>query len=287
MNAHEIVVATDASESAKAAVAWAAREAQRSDSVLRVVHAYEWNWPGARFDGGEDLRTMAEAAAERIAADARLAAQAIAPGLPVRCTAEIGAPAAVILRAATSARMVVVGSRGRGGFASLLLGSVGQTVAAHAPCPVVVVRGRTDAADGPVVVGADGSPAGAHAVELAFAEADARGTELVAVRAYSPPVPPWGQDMPPLIYDPAERDATERHALEELLAPWRDKHPQVPVEALVTRHSAARALVGVSHTAQLVVVGNRGFSVFTGTILGSVSSQLLHHTDCPVLIARA
>ncbi|GAA0808243.1 universal stress protein [Spirilliplanes yamanashiensis] len=287
MSANEIVVATDASEPGRAAVRWAARQAQRSDAVLHVVHAYEWNWQGARFDGGEDILALATNAAEKIVADARLAAHEIAPSLPVRRTAEIGAPAQVILRAAESARMVVVGNRGRGGFASLLLGSVGHRVAAHAACPVAVVRGRVDTTLGPVVVGADGSPAGAHAVELAFGEAAARGAELVAVRAWSPPVPAWGDDMQPLIYDPVERDATERQALADLLAPWREKYPQVPVEALVTKHNAARVLVGVSHTAQLLVVGNRGFGVFAGTVLGSVSSQLLHHADCPVLIARA
>jgi nucleotide-binding universal stress UspA family protein len=287
MNANEIVVATDGSESGKAAVAWAAREAQHSDSVLHVVHAYDWNWPGARFDGGRELQAMADAAAELIVTNARLAAHAIAPDLPVRRTAEIGSPERVILDAAAKARMVVVGSRGHGGFASLLLGSVGHRVAAHATCPVVVVRGRTGADDGPVVVGVDGSPAGANAVEQAFIEAAARGAELVAVRAWSPPVPPWGADMPPLVYEPAGREAAERAALEEQLAPWRDKYPQVPVEPLVTKHNAARVLVGVSHTARLVIVGNRGLGVFAGTVLGSVTSQVLHHADCPVLIARA
>lgn len=218
MNAYEIVVATDGSEPAKAAVIWAAREAQRTDSVLHVVHAYDWNWPGARFDGGEEFLSMAETAAEQVVADARLSAHEVTPDLPVRRTAEVGTPEAVILRAAESARMVVVGSRGRGGFASLLLGSVGHRVAAHATCPVVVVRGRTDAADGPVIVGADGSAAGTHAVDLAFAAAAARGAELIAIRAFSPPVPPWGADIAPLVYDPAELEATERQALAELLA---------------------------------------------------------------------
>lgn len=286
MNAYEIVVATDGSEPAKAAVIWAAREAQRTDSVLHVVHAYDWNWPGARFDGGEEFLSMAETAAEQVVADARLSAHEVTPDLPVRRTAEVGTPEAVILRAAESARMVVVGSRGRGGFASLLLGSVGHRVAAHATCPVVVVRGRTDAADGPVIVGADGSAAGTHAVDLAFAAAAARGAELIAIRAFSPPVPPWGADIAPLVYDPAELEATERQALAELLAPWRDKYPHVPVEELVTRHNAARVLVGVSHTAQLVVAGNRGSGVFSRTVLGSVTAQLLHDADCPVLIAR-
>ncbi|GAA0815774.1 universal stress protein [Spirilliplanes yamanashiensis] len=286
MTTNEIVVATDGSEPGTAAVAWAAREAHRTSSVLHVVHAYEWDWPGARFDGAREFQSMADAAAEQVLADALLTAHAVDPGLPVRHTADIGAPVRVILDASARARLLVVGSRGRGGFASLLLGSVGHRIAVHATCPVVVVRGRAADEDGPVVVGADGSQAGADAVELAFAAAASRGAELVAVRAYTPPVPPWGPDMPPLVYDPAEREAEERAALEDQLRPWRGKYPQVPVEALVTKHDAARVLVGVSHTARLVVVGDRGFGVVTGTVLGSVTSQVLHHADCPVLVAR-
>jgi nucleotide-binding universal stress UspA family protein len=56
---------------------------------------------------------------------------------------------------------------------------------------------------------------------------------------------------------------------------------------MVARGNPARILVGASHTAQLIVVGNRGHGSLVGTMLGSVSLQLLHHADCPVLIARA
>jgi nucleotide-binding universal stress UspA family protein len=149
-----------------------------------------------------------------------------------------------------------------------------------------VVRGRTDAADGPIVVGADGSPASVTAVDLAFDQAATLGANLVAIRAYEPPVPPWGRDVPPLVYDRARREAAEHEDLDELLAPWRDKYPQVPVEGLVTRDSPARVLVGVSRTARLVVVGSHGHGAVAGTLLGSVGSQLLHHADCPVLITR-
>ncbi len=89
------------------------------------------------------------------------------------------------------------------------------------------------------------------------------------------------------MYDRQEREDVERRALDDELVPWRDKYPHVPVEALISRHNAARVLVGVSHTAQLVVVGHRGYGTLAGTMLGSVSLQLLHHADCPVLIARS
>ena len=84
----------------------------------------------------------------------------------------------------------------------------------------------------------------------------------------------------------AVNDLSQARSLDELLSPWRDKYPKVPVEALVTRDSPARVLVGVSRTARLVVVGSHGHGAVAGTLLGSVGSQLLHHADCPVLIAR-
>jgi nucleotide-binding universal stress UspA family protein len=286
VTAYEIIVGADGSGPATAAVRWAAREAERHDAMLRVVYAYEWNWQGARFDGGAEFKAAATSQAEQVVAQARWVAHSVAPGIPVRRDAEVGNAVPVLVKASEAARMIVVGNRGRGGFASLLLGSVGQAVATLARCPVVVVRGRTDAADGPVVVGADGSPASVTAVELAFEQAAALGTNLVAIRAYEPPVPPWGPDVQPLVYDRAERESAEHQSLDELLSPWRDKYPLVPVEGIVTRDHPARVLVGVSRTARLIVVGSHGHSAVAGTLLGSVGSQLLHHADCPVLIAR-
>ncbi|GAB7045089.1 universal stress protein [Catenuloplanes indicus] len=181
---------------------------------------------------------------------------------------------------------IVVGHRGSGGFDRLVLGSVGRQVAMHSHRPVVVVRGDTERAGGPVVVGADGSPAGTHAVEEAFAEAAARHAPLVAIRAYPVPVPPWGANVSPLVYDPQRLEAAERAALHEGLAPYRDKYPQVTVEAIVAQDDVAKVLVGVSHTARLVVVGHRGHGTLAGALLGSVALKLLHHAECPVLIAR-
>jgi nucleotide-binding universal stress UspA family protein len=288
MTAQDIVlVGTDGSTNADAAVRWAATEAQRRNATLRVVHAYDESWASVHYLPHQSVTEVARNHAEEIVANAELIARAVAPGLPVHRDAVIGEPATTLLDAATSAAVVVVGNRGRGGFTSLLLGSVGQRVATHAPSPAVVVRGRTEAVDGPVVVGADGSASGSHALQLAFEEAAARGASLIAIRAYMPPVQPWEPDMPTFLYEPAERDATEHATLDGLLASLRDKFPQVPVEALVSRHNAAGVLVGVSHTAQLVVVGSRGFGSVSGTILGSVSLQLLHHADCPVMIARS
>jgi len=287
MNNPEIVVGTDGSAAGAAAVRWAAREATRRRLPLRIVHAFDWNWAGARFGGSSELLELSQGQADIILADAILAARRAAPDVEAHPQAVPGEPAPALLEAARHAALVVVGNRGHGGFASLLLGSVGQRVATHAPCPVVVVRGRHDAASGPVVVGVDASTATQDALGLALQIAADRGTDLVAIHAYdTPPTPPWVYEVPASVYDPHGRNAAETEALETCLSPWRDKYPQVTIEARVADGPAARALVGASHAAQLVVVGSRGHGGFTGTLLGSVGLQLLHHCDCPVLIVR-
>jgi nucleotide-binding universal stress UspA family protein len=286
MEINEIVVGTDGSGWSAAAVRWAAREARRRNAPLRIVLAYEWDWHGGRFGGAPQLREAADHQAETLVSTAVLQAHEAAPDVTVRRAPALGEPVPVLLDAAKGAALLVVGNRGRGGFASLLLGSVGQQVATHAPCPVAVVRGRREVTEGPIVVGADGSPSSDDALGLAFQLAAERGCSVVAVRAHPLPAPPWGTDVPPIVYDSAKRDAAEHDALAEWLAPWREKYPNVKSEALVAHGGAAKVLVDVSHTAQLVVVGSRGHGSIAGTLLSSVGLQLLHHADCPVLVAR-
>jgi nucleotide-binding universal stress UspA family protein len=288
MTAHEtVLVGTDGSASAQAAVRWAAVEADRRDATLHIVHAYDETWVAVPDLPQVGVVETAHNRAEEIVIDARMAAKTTAPSVTVHADATRGDPVITLLEAAATADLVVVGNRGRGGFTSLMLGSTSQRVATHAPCPTVVVRGRTMAIEGPVVVGADGSAGGAHALQMAFEAAAARRTSVVAVRAYQLPSVVLTPALPSVIVTPDECETAERESLATLLVPWRDKFPTVRVETLVSCGDAARVLVGASHTAQLIVVGSRGLGAFVGTVLGSVGGQLLHHADCPVLIARA
>jgi len=123
-------------------VQWAAREAQRRGLPLRIVHAFDWNWEAARYDAGAEHIDVDRQLADAVVAAARDQARAVAPTVQVELDTLIGDPAPLLLATATEedAELLVVGSRGRRGLASLLLGSVSRYVAAHAPCPVVVVR---------------------------------------------------------------------------------------------------------------------------------------------------
>jgi nucleotide-binding universal stress UspA family protein len=280
-----VLVGADGSEGADNAVRWAAKEAERRNTTLHILHAYDDSGMSPHVRPDHKAADVARDQAERIAAHAKLIAHDVAPRLVVRSDAGIGDPSTILLDAAGSAALVVVGSRGRGGLVSALLGSISQRVVTHAVCPTVVVRGRS-APDGAVVVGADGSPAGAHAVGLAFEEAAARACPLIALHAYVMPVPPWHPGLPPLIEPPGQREAVQRRTLDDVLAPWREKFPQVAVEAQVTCGDPVHVLIAASRDAQLVVVGGRAHASLAGTVLGSVGLKLLHHAACPVAIAH-
>jgi nucleotide-binding universal stress UspA family protein len=272
MDRQRIVVGYDGSKQSRRAVDWAVAEARRSHTQLQIVHTYQIPWPGTSHDAAAEQR------AEQILAGIVMRVRERGTGVDVIGTTVQAAPAAMLLDLGEAgAGLLVVGNRGAGGTINLLLGSVSQQVATHAKVPVVVVRGRS-AADGPVVVGVDGSPSASAALGLAFEAALVRGTGVVAIRSHVPPA------MPALPLSVIE--AAEREALEESLVGWREKYPTVAVEALLATGRAARVLIGVSHAAQLVVVGNRGHGGFAGLLLGSVGQQLMHHADCPVLIAH-
>jgi nucleotide-binding universal stress UspA family protein len=81
-------------------------------------------------------------------------------------------------------------------------------------------------------------------------------------------------------------EADERRRLDERLAGWSEKHPEVPVGRSVTRELPARALMDHAARAQLVVVGSRGRGELAGLVLGSVGNALVHGAPCPVAVVR-
>jgi len=272
MNTAPIVVGTDGTAPGEAAVRWAAREATRREAPLRIVYAYE-------PDTG---RHLAGAVLDAAVVQARAAASF---QIRIEVDAVAGDPAAALL-GQQDAGLLVVGNRGRGGFASLLLGSVSRRVATHATVAVVVVRGRTEIAAGPVVAGVDDSPAAAGVLAAAFEAAATRGAPLAVVRTYTSPTPLWVGDIPAVETAVPKLDAEERERLEHELAPWREKYPEVDAEAVVSPDGAAAVLVAVSHSARMIVVGSRGHGPVATTLLGSTGLHLLHHAGCPVLVAR-
>jgi nucleotide-binding universal stress UspA family protein len=177
--------------------------------------------------------------------------------------------------------MIVVGTRGHGPAASLLLGSVSVAVAARARCAVAVVRPQDRSASGVLVgVSADGSDQAA--VQFAAELASAQGCVLDAVHAFS---------ASESLVDPAShqqwRQLTERHerALSEALCGLSEKYPDVPVNRHLLDGSAVHALIQRSRTAECVVVGSRG-RTSTIALIGSVGRAVIEHAHSTVVVVR-
>jgi len=281
MAVRPVVVGVDGSASAYRAVEWAVGEAHRRGVGLRLVRAFSWTtadhptgWVARYRDEMLDVSRRQVARAVRIAADTR-------PDVEAESQVAIGAPIEVLSSEARRAQLLVLGDRGLGEVAGLVLGSVAVSLAARGACPVVVVRGERAGADGLVVVGVDGSPVSEAALAFAFDAAAARGVDLVAVHAWSPTA--IDEELASLV----EWDASAESAvLAERLAGWGQKYPQVAVRRTVVRDGAVRALVTASAGAQLVVVGSRGRGNAAGLLLGSVSHGVLHGAHCPVAVVR-
>jgi nucleotide-binding universal stress UspA family protein len=286
MTIRSIVVGVDGSPESDAALRWAAREAQQRKADLTVLHAHE--------RGLYEIRTPLEDAHQRdlqsivqaIVDSALTEARALAPNVAVAGETTDSGAADGLIQASGSGAMVVVGSRGRGGFTGLLLGSVSQHVATHATGPVVVVRDNAEHADGPVVVGVEEGEGSDVALRMAFEEAALHAARVIALHAYLLGVRTWGLDLPPNVEDEHPRESAESERLAATVARWREKYPTVQVDLAVVEGQAAGRLVDASAEARLMVVGSRGRGGFTGLLLGSVGLHLLHHAECPVLIAR-
>jgi nucleotide-binding universal stress UspA family protein len=287
--ARPLVVGYDGSPPSRRALAWALAEARSRSLPVRLVHCYTPLSPSLALGYGavvpsellDDVHDLAKA----VVADGLAEAAVLAPEIAVEGHLVVGDAPATLLGLADDADLLVLGSRGLGGFRGLLLGSVSHQVGVHAKVPVVVVRGD-DHPDGPVVVGIDGSSASSSALDLAFGYAQRHGLRLVALHAWDLPVfDAPGVTVPPtIVMDEIEDD--EMRLTAESLAGWCEKYPDVQVEQRVVHGQAEGVVVAASQEACLIVVGSRGRGGFRGLLLGSVGLAAMHHSHCPVAVVR-
>ncbi|MEV4121534.1 universal stress protein [Micromonospora sp. NPDC049645] len=283
-----VVVGVDGSPSSLVAAEHAARVALLRSRPLLLVHAYlhpfGYGVPLNPYDLGvpvpsEEAQQMLE----------RTAAELVdrCPGLTVEVRQVAGGPGATLIEESRRAELVVVGSRGLGGFAGLLLGSVGAQVAAHAHCPVLVVRPDEQPipVDAPVLVGVDGSEPSRRAVSYGADEAALRDVPVVLVHVGPPGE---GRTVPEEIEESqAAYQAEGARLLADASAEVRAEHPGLVVrEHPVRAAGAAQGLIEASGSASLLVVGTRGRAGFAGLLLGSVSQAAVQHAHCPVLVAH-
>lgn len=283
-----IVVCVDGSAAAEAAVAWATREAGLHDLPLTLIHAVApvvVGWPVGLLYA--DMPEWQHETAQQVMDQARKLVNASLNGAKpheIRTEVIYSDIVPAMIDASKEASMIVVGSQGLGALGRLLLGSVTAGLLHHAYCPVAVIHANEDAspaADAPVLVGTDGSPASEAAINLAFDEASRRGVGLIALHAWS--------DVgvfPMLGMDWRDREAEGREILAERLAGFHEQYPGVRVKRVTVCDKPSRWLLEEAEHAQLVVVGSRGRGGFAGMLLGSVSSHVAQAARIPVIVTR-
>jgi nucleotide-binding universal stress UspA family protein len=285
-----VVVGTDGSAGSAAAVRWAARTAADRGRALHIVHCTNPiadRTPRSAYDAFifatmQDIRS----AAERVLAGAREDALDAAPQVILTTELATGNPARALIDASAHAHLVVVGAAESAGTLAHL-GSTLLAVSSHAHGSVVVVRGQDpDTRSGPVVVGVDGSSVGEPAIAAAFAEASERGSELVAVHAWSDLSRGDFAGSSYLELPLPDFDIAEEALLAERLAGWIEQYPDVVVRREIELYGPRERLATWSQTASLIVVGSRGRGGFSGLLLGSTSNWLVQHADCPVMVAH-
>lgn len=284
--AHTIVVGTDGSDGAARAVAWAAEQARVERRDLTIVTAVGVMGTPAMFwieQAGLDSQLAMDQVrgeAEQLLADAARRALEAAPGIEVRGVVAERDPRDALLELAPEAALVVVGSRGRGPVASLLLGSVAHALSRDARCSVVVVRPDGGGVErSGVVVGVGRQGASAAALQFAYRQASLRGQPLRVVhciwdaRASSGAV---GADE--------EGYDAERLLLAETVAGMSETYPDVAVETSLERGMVDRTLVRLGQHAELVVVGAKRRGRIAGLVRGRTASVVAEQSSSVVAI---
>jgi len=296
-----ILVGVDGSARSERALRWALREASARDASVSVVHAFDvpsLRGPLDREVPLEDEHARAREQVARMVARSGRRATAVPVDIEAVVTTDRRSAAHVLLRRARHADLVVVGARGLGGFAGLLLGSVSQQVAAHARVPVAVIPGPASPGGAnmyprSVVVGVDGSAHATAALRWAVDHAAAHVLPVTAVYVH-PPVPATltagiasGVDHAMLdkLWTHGHAEALE--ALEDLVAKaTAGVDVAVDSVAIPGTTPARRLLEHAAGHDGLLVVGSRGHGGFPGLLLGSVSLQCLHHGALPVVVVH-
>jgi nucleotide-binding universal stress UspA family protein len=292
-----VVVGYDGSPTSVAALSWALEAAGLRGAGVRVVYAVPPTPEIVAQFGGSiapDFAMAGEAGAQVLAA-AVAEAHRVAPDIAVDTRVVYASASAALLTDTHEDEMLVVGSRGLGGFAELLVGSTGVQLASHARCPVVVIRPQASGRQpepgsgaGRIVVGVDGSPVSDEAVHFAFQEASLRGVGVTALHAWEKAPydrPPAGSDLPAYVVAD-ELAGTEARLLADVLGTSTSRYPDVDLRQEAVNGDPVDALVTSSVGAVMVVVGSRGHGGFSSLLLGSVSHGVLHHARCPVVIVR-
>jgi nucleotide-binding universal stress UspA family protein len=285
-----VVIALDGSPHSAQTLRWGVTEATLRAAPVLLARVYReprelvaWRW---RPPLGEDLGLDTEAT--QYLADLLEHVTVRNPYLSIGTRVLAGPEVPELRRLSERAQLLVCGARGHAGRTRI--GAVSGRLAAHARCPVAVVRephpgSRLDGAR--VVVGVDGSPSSLAAARSAADEAAMRAVPLAVVHARPRTAGPGGRGMPPLppLADRSGDENDPAHAAaRELTAALRAEHATLDVHLQLVDDDPVQALVDASSEAQLLVVGSRGLGAVCGLLLGSVSNEVVRAAATTVLI---
>jgi nucleotide-binding universal stress UspA family protein len=282
-----VVVGVDGSPAGEHAVLWAAEEAALRHRSLTLVHAQrriaadDLAWLASAGVSTQQVGDQLRAEAERVVQRARELATDRSPGLTVETVIAEVDPRTLLLEAGSTADLTVVGTRGHGRVASLLLGSVSSALVRHSSRPVAVVRPQQDHGRG-VLVGADGSEESLKLVEHAFREASLRRLPLTVVHCL------WDGLLAQVRWttvsetDPVAEDA--RLALAESVAGMGEKFPDVQMSVLVTRGAVDACLVDLSARYDLLLIGRPVRPLLLRLTMSGLTLPVVEHAHSPVLV---
>ncbi|WP_211716962.1 universal stress protein [Nocardiopsis sp. MG754419] len=297
MAEHKVVVGADGSEQSRAALEWAAAEAARRGVRLHIVHALGMPLIVSAYGGPQRFQPTDEISgqADTVLIAAREQVAKLQPSINVEAFTALEEAPLALIRHSHPHDLIVLGSRGLGSVAALFVGSVSVRVAAHAPCPVVVVpseagKPATTELDR-VVVGVDGSKNARRALGLAVNLTAETEGELVVVNSWEVPFPYDPVAMTSAGYQPQD-DIFEKQSeqlVAELLAEVMDDQREdvnIQVSAVRTQSNPVTALLESADDADAhaIVVGSRGRGSIRGLLMGSVSQGVLHHARVPVVV---
>ena len=282
-----IVVGVDGSEHAARAARWAAAEAVSRGVPLTLAHAL--HLPAGAALPMEPVK-YAEKRREEGGRLLRLVTDDLHRDFPqLRIDTELSdhSAAHTLCSMSLEAGLVVTGTRGHGGFAGMLLGSVSHKLAAHTHSPLVVVRGERPEEDlvNEDVVGVEPEQSAA-AIRYAFAAAQRYGAVLHAVRSW----PPTGTHPGPLgtsFADFADIRDEECRIVEHLLSPFRSTFPDVKTEVFAEGGNPVPTLIQAAHDARLLVVGAHRHRGPLSVGAGYTVEGLLAHSPTPVAVVPA
>ncbi|XBH21828.1 universal stress protein [Jonesiaceae bacterium BS-20] len=291
-----ILVGVDGSLASLHALDWAISLAQKGNAKITIACSYSLpTFAAASLDGGYaalDDSTIQEGARVVLASAAERVHEA---NIPVTAQIASGDPAGALVELSADHDLVVVGTRGRSGFAERLLGTVSSALPAHARCPVIVVPGRGLKEELPlpsikpikrVIVGIDGSAPAHGALHRAVFYSKIWDAELVAVTGV-----PVTSGSGILSWLPAAVDHEQvlrdiASGLDMIVDAVEEENPGLKIRRIALDGSGAELLTEFSQAADLLVVGSRGRGGFAGLLLGSTSQAVLHHSKCPVLVVN-